>query len=313
MQKCMNWQAISFDWNQVRAFLATAEEGSFSQAARVLGLTQPTLGRQVAALEEDLGVMLFQRIGRSLELTPSGLELLDHVRVMGDAAHRVSLAASGQSQTIEGVVRVTATNMYAVYFLPPVIERLHELAPKLEIDIVASNELRDLRRREADIAIRHVRPQEPDLVGRLVAESDGSLYASRRYLSRYGRPNSPADLEGHYFIGSNNQQEMVSYLSRLGITPARENFRFGTDCALVMWEMTRQGFGMCLMASAIADRTPGMEPVFPELAPMKFPTWLVAHQELYTSRRIRLVYDTLAEFLSNRSLRNEAARHSDNG
>ena len=313
MQKCMNWQAISFDWNQVRAFLATAEEGSFSQAARVLGLTQPTLGRQVAALEEDLGVMLFQRIGRSLELTPSGLELLDHVRVMGDAAHRVSLAASGQSQTIEGVVRVTATNMYAVYFLPPVIERLHELAPKLEIDSVASNELRDLRRREADIAIRHVRPQEPDLVGRLVAESDGSLYASRRYLSRYGRPNSPADLEGHYFIGSNNQQEMVSYLSRLGITPARENFRFGTDCALVMWEMARQGFGMCLMASAIADRTPGMEPVFPELAPMKFPTWLVAHQELYTSRRIRLVYDTLAEFLSNRSLRNDAARHSDNG
>ncbi|ODS00251.1 LysR family transcriptional regulator [Methyloceanibacter methanicus] len=294
----MNWKAISFDWNQVRAFLATAEEGSFSGGARVLGLTQPTLGRQVAALEQDLGVLLFERFGRSLELTPSGLELLEHVRVMGDAAHRVSLAASGQSQTIEGVVRVTATNVFAVYLLPPVIEHLHEIAPKLEIDIVASNELRD-RRREADIAIRHVRPVEPDLVARLVNESDGSLYASQRYLKRYGRPRSPADLTGHYFVGSSNQQEMVNYLTRLGISPARENFRFGTDCALVMWEMARQGLGMCLMATTVAARTPGMEPVFPDLAPMTFPTWLVAHRELYTSRRIRLVYDVLAEFLSN--------------
>jgi DNA-binding transcriptional LysR family regulator len=92
---------------------------------------------------------------------------------------------------------------------------------------------------------------------------------------------------------------MVNYLERLGITPAQENFRFGTDCALVMWEMARQGFGICLMAAAVAARTPGMEPVFPDMAPMKFPTWLVAHQELYASRRIRLVYDTLAEFLSN--------------
>lgn len=298
MQIRMNWQAISFDWNQVRAFLATAEEGSFSGGARVLGLTQPTLGRQVAALEQDLGVLLFERIGRTLELTPSGLELLDHVRVMGDAAHRVSLAASGQSQTIEGVVRVTATNIFAAYLLPPVVEHLHEIAPRLEIEIVASNSIRDLQRREADIAIRHVRPVEPDLVARLVTEADGNLYASDTYLRRYGRPRSPQDLEGHYFVGSGDYDEMARYLSGLGIAASPENFRFGSDCALVMWEMARHGLGMCLMASEIADKTPGMEQVFPDLEPMRFPTWLIAHQELYTSRRIRLVYDTLAEFLS---------------
>lgn len=298
MQICMNWQAISFDWNQVRAFLATAEEGSFSGGARVLGLTQPTLGRQVAALEQDLGVLLFERIGRSLELTPSGLELLDHVRIMGDAAHRVSLAASGQSQTIEGVVRITATNVFAAYLLPPAIDRLHEIAPKLELEIVASNRIRDLQRREADIAIRHVRPEEPDLVARLVSEGDGNLYASERYLKRYGRPQSPDDLDGHYFVGSGNYDEMERYLNSLGISPAPENFRFGADCVLVMWEMSRQGFGMCLMGADIAAMTPGMKQVFPDMAPMKFPTWLIAHRELYTSRRIRLVYDVLAEFLS---------------
>ena len=131
MQICMNWQAISFDWNQVRAFLATAEQGSFSGAARVLGLTQPTLGRQVSALEAELGVLLFERIGRSLELTPPGIELLEHVRAMGDAAHRISLVASGQSQTINGLVRITATNVFAAYLLLPVVEELRRIAPQL--------------------------------------------------------------------------------------------------------------------------------------------------------------------------------------
>ena len=109
----MNWQSMSFDWNQARAFLATAEEGSLSAAARAIGQTQPTLSRQVAALEQDLGVTLFERIGRSLSLTQSGLELLDHFRAMGDAANRISLTASGQSQAIEGRVSITATDVTA--------------------------------------------------------------------------------------------------------------------------------------------------------------------------------------------------------
>ena len=108
----MKWQTVSFDWNQARAFLVTVEEGSLTAAARALGLTQPTLGRQVAALEDSLGVTLFDRVGRSLRLTPSGLELLDHVRSMGDAAGRVSLTASGQSQTVEGQVCITASDLF---------------------------------------------------------------------------------------------------------------------------------------------------------------------------------------------------------
>jgi len=122
----MNWRTLSFDWNQAKAFLATAEEGSLSAAARALGLTQPTVGRQVAALEEALGVVLFDRVGRSLALTQSGLELLDPVRTMGDAAGLVSLTASGRAQSIEGQVCVTASDAMSTYHLPPVLERLRE-------------------------------------------------------------------------------------------------------------------------------------------------------------------------------------------
>lgn len=201
MQICMNWQSITFDWNQARAFLATAEEGSLSAAARALGLTQPTLSRQVAALEENLGVTLFERIGRSLSLTQSGLDLLDHFRRMGEAASQISLAASGRSQAVEGRVTITATDLMAAYHLPPVIKTLRREAPGIEIEVNTSNDLRDLLRREADIAIRHVRPEQPDLIARLIGEASAYFFASPEYLDRVGRPQKPADLSKLDFVG----------------------------------------------------------------------------------------------------------------
>ncbi|MCJ7598755.1 MAG: LysR family transcriptional regulator, partial [Methyloceanibacter sp.] len=146
----MNWRSVAFDWNQARAFLATVEEGSLSAAARALGMTQPTLGRQVAALEQELGVVLFERVGRGLTLTPNGLELVDHVRAMRDAASQVSLTASGQSQTIEGSVCISASEAVAAYQLPPILAKLRDIAPGIEVEVVASTAVSDLRRREAD-------------------------------------------------------------------------------------------------------------------------------------------------------------------
>ena len=159
----MDWSAVNFDWNRARAFLVTAEEGSLSAAARSLGMAQPTLGRQVRALEEELDVVLFERHGHGLVLTPSGLELVEHVRGMGEAAGRVALAATGQSQSVEGPVTITTTEVTAAFLLPPLISKLRQHHPGIQVDVVASNELRDLRRREADIALRSVRPTDPDL------------------------------------------------------------------------------------------------------------------------------------------------------
>ncbi|MFT6024740.1 MAG: DNA-binding transcriptional LysR family regulator, partial [Ascidiaceihabitans sp.] len=159
----MEWQRLAFDWNQARAFLVTAEEGSLSAAARALGLTQPTLSRQVSGLETALGLTLFERTPRALLLTQAGTEVLAHFRSMGDAANRISLTATGQSQAITGHVVIAATNMMATHYLPPILKKIQAKAPELTIEINASNELSDLRRREADIAIRHVRPQDENL------------------------------------------------------------------------------------------------------------------------------------------------------
>ncbi len=296
----MNWQAISFNWNQVRAFLVTAEEGSLSAASRALGLTQPTLGRQVAGLEEELGVVLFERVGRSLTLTQAGRELLEHVRAMGEAAQRLSLTASGQSQTIEGRILITASDISSAYILPPVLKRLREVAPLLEIDVVAANDIRDLQRREADIAIRHVRPEQPDLIARLIQEATGHLYAAASYLDRRGRPASLAELSKHDFIGFGDNERMLGYLNPLGLSLTRGNFRLGSKSGIVAWELARSGLGIVPMSDEVAAMTPGMERVPVDMEPFVYPVWLTTHRELHTSRRIRLVFDLLAEFLSDK-------------
>lgn len=294
----MNWQAISFNWNQVRAFLVTVEEGSLSAASRALGLTQPTLGRQVAALEEDLGVVLFERVGRSLALTHSGLELLDHVRAMGEAANRISLTASGQSQTVEGQVMITASDIMSAYILPPALKQLRDIAPLLEIDVVAANDIRDLQRREADIAVRHVRPEQPDLIARLVREATGHFYAAGSYLDRRGRPTTVAELSMHDFIGFGDNDRMLGYLNPLGLALSRDNFRLGSKSGIVAWELAKSGLGIAVMSEEVAAMTPGIERVPVHMDPFVFPIWLTTHRELHTSRRIRLVFDLLADFLS---------------
>ncbi len=293
----MDWQSVTFDWNQVRAFLVPAEEGSFSAASRALGLTQPTLGRQVAALEDRLGVTLFERLGRSLSLTQSGLELLEHVRAMGDAAGRIALTASGQSQRIEGHVCITATDVLSMHLLPPALKRLRDMAPAIEVEVVASNEVRDLRRREADIAIRHARPEQPDLIAKLLRELSIRLYASTDYLDRLGRPGSLGDLAEAVFIGFDRSGRLLTRLNQMGLPLEKDNFRLTSENGAVAWEMVKHGLGIGVMAEDVADQTPGVECVLPDLDPIPVPVWLVTHRELHTSRRIRLVFDVLAETL----------------
>ena len=150
----MDWRAVSFDWNQVRSFLATVEEGSLSAAARVLGLTQPTLGRQVAALEADLGVTLFERVGKALILTGAGHELLAAVRAMGQAAGQLSLAAAGQSQAVEGLVRLTVGDAVATYMLPRMLGRLAAIAPGIEVEVIVSRIVSEFIRKKSRVPWR---------------------------------------------------------------------------------------------------------------------------------------------------------------
>lgn len=288
-----------FDWSHISAFLATAETGSLSAAARKLGLTQPTLSRQVAALEDSLSVMLFERVGKSLRLTEAGNLLLEHARAMGDAADRIAIAATGQSQDIDGTVRITASDVVSAHVLPSVLRRLRETAPKLEIDIVATNDIRDILRREADIAIRHVRPEQPDLIARLVQDSTAHFYASTSYLDRNGRPKTAKDMATHDFISFGDVNMMIAYMKDKGLNLTSSNFKIGSANGLVAWGLAREGFGLSAMSDDVAQATPGMERIdVAGVDAITFPTWLVTHRELHTSRRIRLVFDMLAEFLA---------------
>lgn len=298
MRSCMDWSRTDFDWNQARAFLAAAREGSYSAAARALGTTQPTIGRQVSALEASLGVALFERVGRGLALTDAGMELAEHVGAMGDAAMRVSLAAAGQSTALDGLVRITASEVITAHLLPPVVERVRREHPGIELELVASNAVQDLRRREADIAVRNARPKDPELVGRKVRDAAGRMYASRRYVERVGPLEAPEDIARAEVFGFDHTDVMLDWLRALGLPVTRSSFPVVTANHLVQWELARRGHGICVMMEDVGDADPEMCRVFPSLPAMPVPIWVVSHRELHTSRRMRVVFDLLGEVLA---------------
>jgi DNA-binding transcriptional LysR family regulator len=288
----------TIDWNQVRAFHATAAAGSLSAAARQLGLTQPTLSRQVLALEADLGVTLFERLGRKLVLTQTGVDLLDHIRVMGDAADSVALAASGRVQEISGRVCISATDTFSAYVLPEIVERIRSEAPQITIVIVAANELSNLHRREADIAIRHVRPDRSGLVGQHIRDTVACFYASEGWVARSGLPACPADLAKADLIGFDDTARFSGYLREIGIPMEAADFRIVSDSAVAVWEMVKRGIGVAAMLREVAERTPGVVNLLPDMMPIVVPIWLVTHQELQSSPRIRVINRILAEELA---------------
>ncbi|NKB45083.1 MAG: LysR family transcriptional regulator [Alphaproteobacteria bacterium] len=291
----MNWDAVQFDWNQARAFLVTAEEGSLSAAARSLGLTQPTLGRQVTALEESLGVTLFERVGRALSPTQAGLDLLSHVKAMGDAAGEFSLAASGQSETIDGQVIITASDLLSAYHLPEILEDLRAAAPEIDIEVLASNDIRDLKRREADIAIRHARPEQPDLIAKQVQGTVAHFYATQKYFERHGRPESVEDLANAVLVATGDVTTYLGIIQSMGLPLTKANFKYASNSGIVAWELVRQGLGIAIMSQDVAALTPEVEMILPDFDPMPVPIWLVTHRELRTSRRIRVVFDLLSD------------------
>ena len=296
----MNWKAVNFDWNQVRAFLATVEEGSLSAAARALGLTQPTLGRQVSALEEELGVTLFERSGRTLILTPTGQALAEHVRAMGEAATRLSLVASGQSQSVEGRVKVTASEGYAAYVLPEVVERLRAEHPGIMLEIVSTNSLSDLRRREADIAVRNADPTDPEMIARRMPDQKGGLYGTPEFVARYGPFREVRDLATAPFIGFGSDGLYLDALQKRQVPVTEANFVAGSDSHLVHWELARRGIGLGIVGNVVGEKDDCVVPVLHDKLSFEFPVWLVAPSELRTSVRVRIVFDMLAEVLGQK-------------
>jgi DNA-binding transcriptional LysR family regulator len=296
----MNWKSVSFDWNHIRAFLVTAEEGTLSAAAKALGLTQPTLSRQVCALECQLSLTLFERVGQRLVLTNSGLELLEHAREMGNSALDFSLSASGQSQQIEGSVIVSASELTAAYMLPKIIAKLRSEEPGIHIEVVVTNEPSDLKRREADIAIRNFHPTQHDLIAKKLGEEVIWLYGTQEYLDHFPLINDFSELNDIQIIGFDHSNMVSDLLNKQGWKLSKKNFSLITSCQLLQLALSKESQGVIFFPEKIGDQDPCLVRAFEHMGPiMKLPIWLVCHQELRTSLRVRKVFDFIATELKD--------------
>ena len=281
-----------FDWTLVRSFLAAAEAGSSAAAARNLGTSQPTVSRHVAELERQLGVTLFDRRRDGLVPTEKGLDLLEQARAMREAADGISRRAEGMHDDLAGTVRVTASEIIAVEYMPRALACIRAEHPQLTVELVASNAAVDVTRREADIAVRMFEPRQPDLVARRVMEFEIVPCASRAYLERAGRPMHPRDLLDHPLVGQDLDLDLATPRS-MGFPLQRDHFVFRSDSLLAGIAAVRAGIGVGFVQRRIVERDPELELLDLELGLPSLPLYVVTHGEMRTSRRLRTVFDGL--------------------
>jgi DNA-binding transcriptional LysR family regulator len=288
----MDTDALS-DWSLIRVFLAVAETGSYSAAARRLGSSQPTVGRQVAALETAVGAPLFQRHAQGMRVSAAGAELLGPAREMERAARALALAAAGKGETMSGTVRVTASVAMAQHVLPPTIARIRAALPEVAIELVASDTTDNLLFREADIAVRMFRPDQLDVVTRHLGDLPLGLYGAVDYLDRAGRPETWDDLLGHRFVGYDRDDRIIRGFREMGYAVSRDFFGTRTDAQTVYWELVRAGCGLGIGQVLMGDRDPLVERVVPDLPLPVLPVWLTAHEAMRRTPRIRRVWEML--------------------
>lgn len=284
-----------FPWDHVQSLLATLEHGSLMAAARASGISQPTLSRHIAELESRWKTVLFERTGRGLTPTAHALRLADTARGMAEQAAQLGRLATGAERVLQGRVRVSASQTVAYVLLPPVLAQLRTLYPEIEIELVVSNAVVNLLRREADIALRMVRPQQSNLIAKKIADIPIHACAHPRYLQQRGTPHSVADLLTHDLITGDALDEVSPALSAQGFAIDQLRYGLRSDDIQAQWQAVRAGMGLGFASEFLLNTDPEVQIVLPELALPKLPIWLTVHQELNSSARIRAVYDFLSQ------------------
>ena len=288
----------SFNWHLVRSFLAALDHGSLLGAAKVLHTSQPTLGRHISELESQLGVVLFERTGRGLVPTATALKLAEAARGMADGADQLARTLAGTQAQKTGTVRITASTPVAVHILPPILWKMRQALPDIQVELVASNAVSNLLRREADIAVRMVRPEQGSLVAQKIGDVPMGAFAHRTYLAQNSPVHQPLDLLDHALIGGDTDTSIRDGFKAAGFEVIKEAFALRSDDLLVQWHAVRAGLGIGFIAQFTARLDADVLPVLPDLLPIPpLPMWLAVHREIRTSQRIRSVYDFLAETL----------------
>jgi len=280
-------------WDLWRAFDAVIDTRSLSAAARRLGATQPTLGRQIEALETALGYPLFVRSQRGLTPTNAALALAPLAATMTATAGALARAGASGSDEI-GVVRVTASEVIACEVLAPMLPEFRAVHPGIEIEISATNTVANLLTREADIAVRMVSPQQQALVARRIGAVDVVLYAHADYLARHGTPASLADLGGHTLIGYDRDLVLLDQLEATGFSIDPRSFAIRADNNLVQHALLRAGVGIGGMQRQLAARSPGLVEVLPGAFRLPLDIWVVMHEDLRGAKPVRALFDFLA-------------------
>ncbi len=285
----------TLDWSLLQAFTCVAQSGSLSAAARQLGQSQPTLGRQIARAEAALGCALFIRQPRGLVLNEAGEALYPLALEMQEAARTLALLAAGQSQSLKGTVRITASKVFSHYTLPPILAAIRRAEPDIQLELAPSDASENLLFGEADIAIRMYRPTQEDVIARKLGEIKTALFAHETYLELRGTPESFSDISQHDFIGFDRSPAIIDAMRGHGVIRSREDFALRCDDQATYWELAKAGCGIGATQMRLGLEAKGMVQVLPDLPMQALPVWLVAAKALRRSPRIRRVYDLLAE------------------
>lgn len=286
-------------WELWRSFLAVMNERSLSGAARALGVSQPTIGRHIDQLESALGVGLFTRAQNGLTPTDLANALENQAHGMAASAEALMRTASASVDSEDGTVRVTATEVMSAEILPLILSPFMREHPGLRIEVDASNRTVDLLRRDADIAIRMARPEQGALLARRLGTLKLALYASRTYLGNSRPPDNPGELTRHRMIGPDRDPIYRSRFASAVPELASELFNYRSDSHLAQLAALRAGIGIGICQVWIAERDPDLVPILPETIHFELDVWLSMHEDLRHSRRIKMVYDHLAEALPN--------------
>lgn len=281
------------DWRKIQVFLAVAETGSLSAASAALGLTQPTVGRQIKALEAEIDARLFDRHARGLHLSEVGHALLPSAHQMRDAANALSLTLAGQDEAPTGTVRITASVFAANFLMPQAIATLRQTHPAIEIELVATDKVENLLFREADIAVRMVRPEQLDMVTRHVGDLPLGFFAAHRYLARHGTPETAEALLTHALVGYDRNDLILRGFRAFGFDAQPSDFAVRCDNQSAYWQLVRAGCGIGISQTWIGSADPLVTRVLPDIRIPPLPIWLTTHPGLRATPRVSAVWQAL--------------------
>ena len=290
--------APSLDWNDLRCFLAVARGGSTLAAGRSLRVSQTTVARRIAALEEAVKLTLFEKRQAGYALTPEGVELLAHAEAVESAAQGFENAAAASNRDLSGNVRVTTEEIFAVTLLAPMLRELHELHPEIMIELDTAQAIRDLGAGEADIAMRStIQPDGNGLVGRRLCRDDWTLYCSRDYAARNGVPESLDELRNHAIIGGGGGNLWRHYQAWLRSLGLEDKVAMHHASSTGLLSGVRSGFGIAVLPCVVADAEPDLIRCLAPREDHERTFWLLTHERVRNTPRVRTVIDFLYERL----------------